>query len=335
MFGLGHTADDLARIDSALAELGLATSPAMSDAKPNASVIVCRIGPAVSSGLVVHPPETSDDAQRAELIGSTEGEAGVAVVADDERAREWVTRVRISPRDHPPPGALARLMQTPALRTDAAISLSDDGACILGHSDTDLDAMALARLLRKSANRAGFAVTVSIERPAGDQSDGVSPSILGATAPLTTHRRSALPTVLVFLGLWVVLLALPHDHRDILGTAGVALVVTVTGRVFLTVTGRVFLRDSQTNRRGASAQRPLASNVPGAKRRRDTSGTEAAIIGVGALFAFLWKLVIFVLVVGAIAGFIWGGSNDAHLRCLDHRLGAPGLIDSLACVFEH
>ena len=78
-----------------------------------------------------------------------------------------------------------------------------------------------------------------------------------------------------------------------------------------------------------------SGSVPGARPQRDSSGAEAAIIGVGALFAFLWKLVIFVLVVGAIAGFIWGGSNDAHLRCLDHRLGAPGLIDSLACVFEH
>jgi hypothetical protein len=132
--------------------------------------------------------------------------------------------------------------------------------------------------------------------------------------------------VLVFLGLWIVLLAVVHGHLAILGTATVAL--------FLTTAGGLLLRDSRNNRRRA-AQRPLAGSVPGARPQRDSSGTEAAIIGVGALFAFLWKLVIFALVAGAIVGFIWGGSNDAHLRCLDHRLGAPGLIDSLACVFEH
>jgi len=51
--------------------------------------------------------------------------------------------------------------------------------------------------------------------------------------------------------------------------------------------------------------------------------------------SWLWGILVLLVCIAAIAVFIWGGSNEAHLRCLDHRLGAPGLVDSAACIVEH
>jgi hypothetical protein len=59
------------------------------------------------------------------------------------------------------------------------------------------------------------------------------------------------------------------------------------------------------------------------------------IVGVGLLIHGIWRIVLALAVIAGIAAFIWGGTNDAHLRCVDHRLGAPGLLDSLACIVEH
>lgn len=51
--------------------------------------------------------------------------------------------------------------------------------------------------------------------------------------------------------------------------------------------------------------------------------------------ALLVRLGIALLAVLAIGGFVYGGTDDAHQRCLAHRLGAPGIIGTVACVVEH
>jgi hypothetical protein len=59
------------------------------------------------------------------------------------------------------------------------------------------------------------------------------------------------------------------------------------------------------------------------------------VIAASVVVYLIWRLALVLLVVGVIVGYIWGGSNNAQERCLAHRLGAPGLLNSLACVFEH
>jgi hypothetical protein len=56
---------------------------------------------------------------------------------------------------------------------------------------------------------------------------------------------------------------------------------------------------------------------------------------VGALVSGLWRLAGVLAVFAVIAAFIWGGTTEAHVRCLAHELGAPGLLNSIACVVEH
>jgi hypothetical protein len=52
--------------------------------------------------------------------------------------------------------------------------------------------------------------------------------------------------------------------------------------------------------------------------------------------AMLWKLGTALLVVLAIGGYLWGGTEAAHERCLKHRLlGENNLIDNFACAVEH
>lgn len=52
--------------------------------------------------------------------------------------------------------------------------------------------------------------------------------------------------------------------------------------------------------------------------------------------AVLWKLGTALLIALAIGGYVWGGSNDAHQRCLMHRLtDENSLIDNFACAVEH
>jgi hypothetical protein len=53
-------------------------------------------------------------------------------------------------------------------------------------------------------------------------------------------------------------------------------------------------------------------------------------------FAALWKLATAALIVLAIGGYLWGGSNAAHERCLEHRIVADNsLINTFACTVQH
>jgi hypothetical protein len=53
------------------------------------------------------------------------------------------------------------------------------------------------------------------------------------------------------------------------------------------------------------------------------------------VIAALWRLLVVALVIGGIGLYIWGGSTDAHLRCLAHRFGDNSLIGTVACAVEH
>jgi hypothetical protein len=94
----------------------------------------------------------------------------------------------------------------------------------------------------------------------------------------------------------------------------------------------------------AMAQQATARQTPPSKVSRAATGSanSAAItfiaipfILVGALVSGLWRLAGVFAVFAVIAAFIWGGTTEAHVRCLAHELGAPGLLNSIACVVEH
>jgi hypothetical protein len=81
--------------------------------------------------------------------------------------------------------------------------------------------------------------------------------------------------------------------------------------------------------------RPAAKTRPAPKKKVAPSvGLLALLVGVG-LVQFVWRALIALCVVAAIAGYVWGGSNAAHLDCIAHRLGAPGIVGSFACAVEH
>jgi hypothetical protein len=94
----------------------------------------------------------------------------------------------------------------------------------------------------------------------------------------------------------------------------------------------------------STAQRATARQTPPSKAggAAPGSGSSGAItliaipfILVGALVSGLWRLAGVLAVCAVIAAFIWGGTTEAHLRCVAHELGAPGLLNAIACVVEH
>lgn len=93
-----------------------------------------------------------------------------------------------------------------------------------------------------------------------------------------------------------------------------------------------------TVRRAAARQTP-PSKASGAATGSASSGAITLIaipfILVGALVSGLWRLAGVLGVCAMIAAFIWGGTTEAHVRCVAHELGAPGLLNSIACVVEH
>jgi hypothetical protein len=82
----------------------------------------------------------------------------------------------------------------------------------------------------------------------------------------------------------------------------------------------------------SAASRPARAPNRGHQTR---SGVPAPILIAGITIAVIWRLLVVLIVVAGVAAYIWGGSNAAHDRCILHRLGAPGLVDSIACILEH
>jgi zinc-ribbon domain len=100
----------------------------------------------------------------------------------------------------------------------------------------------------------------------------------------------------------------------------------------------------QTPPPSSTTQRATAHQTPPSKAggAATGSGTPGAItlvaipfILIGALVSGLWRLAGVLVVCAVIAGFIWGGTTEAHARCFAHELGAPGLLNAIACVVEH
>lgn len=94
----------------------------------------------------------------------------------------------------------------------------------------------------------------------------------------------------------------------------------------------------------STAQRATARQTPPSKAggAAPGSGSSGAItliaipfILIGALVSGLWRLAGVLVVCAVIAAFIWGGTTEAHVRCVAHELGAPGLLNAIACVVEH
>ena len=66
--------------------------------------------------------------------------------------------------------------------------------------------------------------------------------------------------------------------------------------------------------------------------RPRSSGRETAL-GAAAIAV---KLVSAVVIALAVAGYVYGGTDAAHGRCLEHRLaGGSGLGGDLVCAVEH
>jgi zinc-ribbon domain len=95
---------------------------------------------------------------------------------------------------------------------------------------------------------------------------------------------------------------------------------------------------SSTAQRATVRQTP-PSKAGGAAPGSGSSGAVTLIaipfILIGALVSGLWRLAGVLVVCAVIAGFIWGGTTEAHARCFAHELGAPGLLNAIACVVEH
>jgi hypothetical protein len=89
----------------------------------------------------------------------------------------------------------------------------------------------------------------------------------------------------------------------------------------------------------ATARQAPPSKAGGAAPGSGSSGAITLIampfILIGALVSGLWRLAGVLAVCAVIAAFIWGGTTEAHARCFVHELGAPGLLNAIACVVEH
>jgi hypothetical protein len=71
-----------------------------------------------------------------------------------------------------------------------------------------------------------------------------------------------------------------------------------------------------------------------APTRREGQG-ERLLEALGGLVGLIISLVTAALVITGIVGFIWGGTNDAHARCLAHRFGDDSFLATAACAVEH
>jgi len=78
----------------------------------------------------------------------------------------------------------------------------------------------------------------------------------------------------------------------------------------------------------APQAKPWASRSTGTGLAR--TGLAVVLLGAG-----LWRLLTVLVVLGAIAAYIWGGTLSAHVDCLAHELGKPGLVGTLACAVAH
>lgn len=75
---------------------------------------------------------------------------------------------------------------------------------------------------------------------------------------------------------------------------------------------------------------------PAANGGRSSQGVGGNAIAAGfGLAAILWSLAGTAVTVLGVTALLWGGTNDAHTRCLKYRLGSHALIDQFACAVEH
>jgi len=105
-------------------------------------------------------------------------------------------------------------------------------------------------------------------------------------------------------------------------------------------------RDNDNDNASSSATTPSAEQVIRRTTANDPTTSTRSVpkpadsLGKTlALFVFagaaMWKLIVAVLIVVTIIGYVWGGSNQAHLDCLAHRFGDTGLVAQFACVVVH
>jgi hypothetical protein len=87
------------------------------------------------------------------------------------------------------------------------------------------------------------------------------------------------------------------------------------------------LDESPEEAASAPAPRSASSHQRGTPNVR--TGTAAGLAVAG------WRLIVVLLVAIGIVGFLWGGSNSAHERCIDHRLGDRSFMGAVACAVEH
>jgi hypothetical protein len=75
----------------------------------------------------------------------------------------------------------------------------------------------------------------------------------------------------------------------------------------------------------------------GAKTSQPVAASAAVGIGIGiGLFVrAVFSLIVICLVLAGIGGYIWGGTNSAHLACLAHQFGNNSLKAQVACAVEH
>jgi hypothetical protein len=90
--------------------------------------------------------------------------------------------------------------------------------------------------------------------------------------------------------------------------------------------------------RQAPTSLPKRPVGPAQRQARSSRGNAGVVAGAAVLTAarLIWGLIVGVVAILVIVGYLWGGSNQAHLDCLAHRFGADNsIVDQVACTVEH
>jgi hypothetical protein len=80
---------------------------------------------------------------------------------------------------------------------------------------------------------------------------------------------------------------------------------------------------------GAPAQAVGHDSEGGTHQRHSAVGV------VGVAWSLVAKIGTALLIALVVAGYLYGGTNNAHMRCLQHRFGEPGVLGSIACAVQH